>query len=84
MGNQKLSITEGQTTQWPKDTKLVIRSCQSQKDRQNNGHKIPNGYSETVNRRRTDNTMAKDTKWVIRGWQTQKDRQHNDQKIPNG
>jgi hypothetical protein len=26
-----------------KDTKWVIRSCQSQKDKQHNGHKIPNG-----------------------------------------
>ena len=57
-GNQKSSIEEGQTTQWLKDTKGVIRSRQSKKDRQHNGLKIPKGYSEVVNRR-TDNTMAK-------------------------
>jgi fructose-1,6-bisphosphatase len=42
-GNQKLSIKEGQTTQWSQDTKGVIRSCQSKKDRQHNDQKIPKG-----------------------------------------
>jgi hypothetical protein len=37
MSNQKLSITEEQTTQWSKDTKWVFRNCQSQKNRQHNG-----------------------------------------------
>ena len=55
-GNQNPSI-EGQTTQWPKDTKGAIRIRQS-KDRQHNGQKIPKWQSESVNRR-TDNTMAK-------------------------
>ena len=49
---------EGQTTQWPKDTKGAIRS-RKWKDRQHNGQKIPKGQSEAVNGRRTDNTMAK-------------------------
>jgi hypothetical protein len=40
-GNQKPKI-KGQTTQWPKDTKGVIRSRKS-KDRQHNGQKIPKG-----------------------------------------
>ena len=40
-GNQNTSIKEGQTTQWPKDTKEVIRRRQSKKDRQHNGQKIP-------------------------------------------
>jgi hypothetical protein len=34
---------ERQTTQWTKDTKRVIRIRKSQKDRQYNGQKIPNG-----------------------------------------
>ena len=55
MGTQNPYI-KGQTTQWPQDTKGVIRSHTS-KDRQHNGHKIPNGYSESVHQR-TDNTMA--------------------------
>ena len=38
-GNQKLSIKEGQTTQWSQDTKEVIRSRRSKKDRQYNGQK---------------------------------------------
>ena len=57
-GNQNLSIKEGQTTQWPKDTKGVTRICKSKKDRQHNDQKIPKRYSESVNQRRTDNTMT--------------------------
>ena len=58
-GNQKSYIEEEQTTQWPKDTKGAIRNRISKKNRQHNGQKIPKGQSETVYRRRTDNTMAK-------------------------
>jgi hypothetical protein len=43
----------------PKDTKRAIRISKSTKNRQYNGQKIPKGQSESVNRRRTDNTMAK-------------------------
>jgi hypothetical protein len=57
-GYLNLSIKEGQIKQWPQDTKGVIRICKSKKDRQHNGHKIPKGLSESVNQRRTDNTMA--------------------------
>ena len=38
-GNQKPYIEEVQTTQWPKDTKEVIRSRISKKNRQHNGQK---------------------------------------------
>jgi hypothetical protein len=55
-GYQNLQI-KGQSIQWPKDTKVVIRSCKS-KDRQHNGYKIPKWLSKAVNQR-TDNTMAK-------------------------
>jgi hypothetical protein len=48
---------KGQTTQWPQDTKGVLR-IRTSKDRQHNGHKIPKGYSESVHQR-TDNTMAR-------------------------
>jgi hypothetical protein len=58
-GNQNPYIEEEQTTQWPKDTKGVIRIRISKKNRQPNGQKIPKGKSKSVNRRRTDNTMAK-------------------------
>jgi hypothetical protein len=58
-GNQNQYIEEEQTTQWPKDTKGVIRISISKKNRQHNGQKIPKGYSESVYQRRTDNTMAK-------------------------
>ena len=37
-GNQKPHFEEGQTTQWPKGTKKIIRSRNS-KDRQHNGQK---------------------------------------------
>ena len=47
-GHQKPQIEEGQTTQWPKDTKEVIRSRELKKDRQYNGQKIPKGSSEAV------------------------------------
>ena len=57
-GNQNQYIEE-QTTQWPKDTKGAIRTSISKKNRQHNGQKIPKGQSESVYRRRTDNTMAK-------------------------
>ena len=53
--NQKPYI-KGQTTQWPQDTKWVLR-IRTSKDRQHNGYKIPKGYSESVHQR-TDNTMA--------------------------
>jgi hypothetical protein len=43
MGNQKLSIEEGQTTIWLQDTKGVIRSRPSKKDRQHYDYKIPKG-----------------------------------------
>jgi hypothetical protein len=42
-GNQKPGIEEEQTIQWPKDTKGVIRSRESKKNRQYNGQKIPKG-----------------------------------------
>jgi hypothetical protein len=58
-GNQNLYIEEEQTTQWPKDTKGAIRIRISKKNRQHNGQKIPKGQSESIYRRRTDNTMAK-------------------------
>jgi predicted nucleic acid-binding Zn ribbon protein len=38
-GNQNLYIIEDQTTQWPKDTKGVIRICISYKNRQHNGQR---------------------------------------------
>ena len=41
-GNQNPYIEE-QTTQWPKDTKGVIRIHISKKKRQHNGQKIPKG-----------------------------------------
>ena len=55
-GNQKSSIKEGQTTQWLKDTKGVVRSRQSKKDRQHNGQKrkgnrTNNGLQNTVHRK---------------------------------
>jgi hypothetical protein len=42
-GNQNPYIEEEQTTQWPKDTKGVIRIHISKKNRQHNGQKIPKG-----------------------------------------
>ena len=45
---------------WSKDTKGVIRFSKSTKNRQYNGQKITKGYSESANRRRTDNTMPKE------------------------
>ena len=48
-GNQKSLIEEGQTIeegktiQWPQDTKGVIRSRKSRRERQYNGHKIQKG-----------------------------------------
>jgi hypothetical protein len=42
-GNQNLYIEEEQTTQWPTDTKGVIRICILKKNRQHNGQKIPKG-----------------------------------------
>jgi hypothetical protein len=58
-GKQNPYIEEKQTTQWPKDTTGVIRIRISKKNRQHNGQKIPKGQTESVYRRRTDNTMAK-------------------------
>ena len=61
-GNQNHKIDEEHTIQWPRDTKGVIRISKSTKNRQYNGQKIPKRYSESVNQRRTDNTLAKETK----------------------
>jgi hypothetical protein len=47
-GNQNLYIEEEQTTQWPKDTKGVIRICISKKNRQHNGQKIPKGGNQNL------------------------------------
>ena len=58
-GNQNLYIEEEETTQWTKDTKGAIRIRISKKNRQHNGQKIPKGQSESVYRRRRDNTMDK-------------------------
>jgi hypothetical protein len=58
-GNRNQSIDEEHTIQWPKDTKGAIIISKSTKNRQCNGQKIPKGQSESVNRRRTNNTMAK-------------------------
>ena len=41
-GNQNPSIEEWQTTQWPQDTKGVIRILKSKNDRQHNGQKKKN------------------------------------------
>ena len=56
-GNQKPYIEDEETTQCLEDTKGAIRNCILKKNRQHNGQKIPKGESETVYRRRTDNTM---------------------------
>jgi hypothetical protein len=58
-GNQNPYIEEEQTTQWPKDIKGAIRIRISKKNKQHNGQKISKGQSESVYRRRTNNTMAK-------------------------
>ena len=41
--NQKPYVEERQTRQWPEDTKGIIISRKSKKDRQYNGQKIPKG-----------------------------------------
>jgi hypothetical protein len=61
-GNQNPYIKEEQKTQWPKDTKGVIRIRISKRNRQHNGQKIPKGQSESVYQRGTENIMAKSTK----------------------
>ena len=38
-GNEKPQVEQEQTTQWPKDTKWVMRSRKSNKNRQHNGQK---------------------------------------------
>ena len=43
MGNQNSYIEEGQTTQWTKDNKWVIRIRISKKNRQHNDQKITKG-----------------------------------------
>ena len=81
-----------QTTQWPKDTKGVIRICISDNTmtkryqrgnqnlyiRQHNDQKIPKGQSEYVYQ---TTQWPKDTK---RDNQNLNIKQHNDQKIPKG
>jgi hypothetical protein len=56
----------------------------SRKDRQYNGHMIPKGKSEVVNRGRADNTMTTRSKGVIRSRKSRRDRQYNGCKIPKG
>ena len=66
-GNQNQYIEEELTTQWSKDTKEVIK-ISILKNRKHNGQKIPKRLSESVYRRRTDNTMVKRYQ---RGYQNQ-------------
>jgi hypothetical protein len=40
-GNEKPQVQQEQTTQWPKDTKGVMRSRKSNKNRQHNAQNIP-------------------------------------------
>ena len=42
-GNGNPEIEEEQTTQWPKDTKGVMRICKSKKNKKHNGQMIPKG-----------------------------------------
>ena len=73
--------TEGYATQWPHDTKGVIRS-RKPKDMQHNGHKIPKEYSEASTEGYTTQ-WPQDTKGVFRNRKS-KDIQHNGHKIPKG
>ena len=70
-GNQNPYIEDEQTTQWSKeefeDTTGVVRIFISKTNRQHNGQKkslkTPKGESESVFRRRRDNTMVKRRVW---------------------
>ena len=70
-GSQNLYIEDEQTTQWSKeefeDTTGVVRIFISKTNRQHNGQKknlkTPKGESESLYRRRTDNTMVKRRVW---------------------
>jgi ribosomal protein L14 len=57
-GNQNLYIEEEQTTQWSKDIKGAIIIRESKKNKQHKGQQISKGQSESVNRRRTNNTRV--------------------------
>ena len=54
--NQNLKIKQEQTTQWPKDTKGVIRICKSNKKRQHNGQKKKDKQPSTKHTHKTSNT----------------------------
>ena len=56
-GYQKSYIEKRQTKQWPQDTKGVIKSHTSKRDRQYNDHKIRKGLSKVLHRKETDNTI---------------------------
>jgi hypothetical protein len=57
-GDQDPSIEEEQTSQCLEDIKEVIRFRKSKKNRHHNVFNISKGWSGSVNRRRTDNTMS--------------------------
>ena len=61
-GNQNPYIEEEQTTQWPKDTKGVIRIRISKKNRQHNGQKIPKGNQNPYIEEEQTTQWPKDTK----------------------
>jgi hypothetical protein len=66
MGNhQNPLIEEGQTTQWPQDTKGVIRIRQSQKDRQHNDQDTK-GVIRIRKSQKDRQHNGPDTKGVIR------------------
>jgi hypothetical protein len=54
------------STQWPKDTKWVIRICISWKNRQHNGQKIPMDNQNLYIIEEQKTQWPKDTKGVIR------------------
>ena len=81
--NQNPYIEEGQTTQWPKDTKGVIRIRISKMDRQHNGQRYHRGNQNPYIEEGQKTQWPKDTKGVIR-IRISKNRKHNGQNIPQG
>ena len=81
-GNQNKYTKEEQTTQFPKDTKEVIRISISKRNRQHNAQRYQRGNQNKYIKEEQITQCPKDTKEVIRRSISKNNRQHNAQKIP--
>ena len=81
-GNQNPSIEEEQTTQWPKDTKAVIRIVYWRRTDKTMAKRYQRSNQNPYIEEEQTTQLPKDTKRVIRIHISKKNKQQNGQNIP--